>query len=235
MTESAVLLQPAFILQHRKYRESSLILDVLTRDHGVLSILAKGVKKRKSTTAGLLLPFAALRLSYQGHSDFKVLTACELNAPPQLTGLALFCGYYVNELVFHFLHKHDPCPEVYRLYHQCLQQLQDGAAIEQALRSFELKLIEDAGYALSLDCEAEGGKPVCKDRRYRYEAGVGLLGCDNGYIRGDTLQALQAGTMLDGVGLAEAKQLMRRVLDDHLQGKQLKSRAVLAKVIQYLH
>ena len=77
MDETKVFLQPAFILQHRKYRETSLIIDVLTRDFGIVSILAKGVRKKKSKLAGLLLAFTALKISYSGKNELKILTHVE--------------------------------------------------------------------------------------------------------------------------------------------------------------
>ena len=106
MTDSAVYLQPAFILQQRKFRETSLIIDVLTRDFGRVSLLAKGVRKAKSKTAGLLQPFIPLTLSYFGKTELKTLTDVEITQPfIQLQGLALYCGFYVNELVGCFLHR----------------------------------------------------------------------------------------------------------------------------------
>ena len=117
LDQSNVLLQPAYILQHRKYRESSLIIDVLTRDFGIVSILARGVRKKKSKTAGLLLAFSALKLSYVGKNELKLLTHVELDsAPIKLTGLSLYCSFYINELIRYFLHKHDPHPEVFAEY-----------------------------------------------------------------------------------------------------------------------
>jgi DNA repair protein RecO (recombination protein O) len=100
MTDNAVYLQPAFILQQRKFRETSLIIDVLTRDFGRISLLAKGVRKAKSKTAGLLQPFIPLTLSYVGKSELKTLTDVEITQPfIQLQGLAVYCGFYVNELI----------------------------------------------------------------------------------------------------------------------------------------
>ena len=141
MTDSAVYLQPAFILQQRKFKETSLILDVLTRDFGRVSLLAKGVRKAKSKTAGLLQPFIPLAVSYLGKTELKTLTHVEI-IPPfiQLQGLALYCGFYVNELVGCFLHQYDPHPEVFAYYGECLSSLSDSSKIEAALRIFELDL-----------------------------------------------------------------------------------------------
>lgn len=234
MSDAVVLLQPSFVLRHINYRESSLILDVLTRDYGVVSVLAKGVRKKKSTLAGVLLPFASLRLSFQGRSDLKLLTGAELAVPNSLTGIPLFCGFYINELVSHFLHKYDPHPEVFELYWQCLQKLGNSNLVEQTLRTFELKLMEYVGYAMTLNQQGEDGQSVFNDLVYRYQPGIGVVVDQNGYIRGETLIALHNGGELSSSGLTEAKRFMRAALEDHLQGKELKSRTVLAKVIKYL-
>lgn len=234
MSDSVVLLQPAFVVRHINYRESSLILDVLTRDFGLVSLLAKGVRKKKSAWAGVLLPFAYLKLSYQGRSELKLLTGAELAAPHSLSGIPLFCGFYLNELVGHFLYKHDPHPEVFELYRRCLKQLENSETVEQTLRMFELKLMAYAGYAVSLTHQGDDGVSVAQDKWYRYQAGIGVIADRNGYIRGDTLLSLHNEKMLSPSALIEAKRFIRVVLDDHLQGKELKSRAVLAKVIKYL-
>lgn len=235
MNDRVVLLQPAFILQHRKYRESSLIMDVLTHDYGVVTILAKGIRKKKSAFAGELMPFSELRLSFEGKNELKVLTAVELmNQRTALQGVALFCGFYANELVCHFLHKYDPHPEVYCLYRHCLQQLMHAADVEQTLRFFELKLLACAGYALTLTHDTKHDVPVRPGGRYIFEKGVGITVNQEGYIEGRTLLALAEEAKLNRQALFEAKRLMRQVLDDQLQGRVLKSRAVLAKVIKQL-
>lgn len=234
MVEAAVYLQPAFILQHRPYRESSLLLEVLTRDYGIVSVLAKGVRKEKSRTAGLLLPFSLLHLSYQDKHELKLLLQAEAVTPYALRNLALYCGFYLNELVQRFLHKHDPHPLVFFRYQACLQELLEGSAIEQTLRYFELDLLEHVGYGGALDVEHLEGRPVEPQRRYRFWAESGMVAAADGYISGETLLALQAKMPLTGSALPEAKQLLRNMLDVHLQGRPLKSREVLAKIIRYL-
>ena len=105
MTGYMVHLQPGFILQQRPYRETSVLLDVFTRDFGVITLLAKGVRKEKSKTAGLLLPFALLQLSYVDKNELKLLNQVEFQDVYALERLALYCGFYVNELLQTFLHK----------------------------------------------------------------------------------------------------------------------------------
>ncbi len=268
MTESAVYLQPAFILQQRKYRETSLIIDALTRDFGRISLLAKGVRKTKSKTAGMLQPFIPLTVSYFGKAELKTLTDVELRgcssqsrsihtipgdrrassllasgihtipgdmSQPmgQIKGLALYCGFYINELVSCFLHKYDPHPEVFDHYGDCLSGLADGSGMEPALRLFELKLMECAGYGLQLDYD-DNGKPIEALKKYAFNAGQGPVEVANGQYSGKTLQALSSRELVDPQVLSEAKILMRTVINVYLQGRQLKSRAVINKIIKHI-
>lgn len=230
MTETAVYLQPAFILQQRKYRETSLIIDVLTRDFGRISLLAKGVRKTKSKTAGMLQPFIPLTISYFGRAELKTLTDVETIAPrSEIKGLALYCGFYINELVACFLHKYDPHPEVFAYYGECLSGLADGSGMEAALRLFELNLIECAGYGLQLGYD-DRENPVDPLKRYDFNVGVGPVEAVDGRFSGKTLLALNFRELADPLTLSEAKILMRTVIDVYLQGRQLKSRAVISKV-----
>lgn len=230
MTESAVYLQPAFILQSRKYRESSLIIDALTRDFGRISLLAKGVRKTRSKTAGLLQPFIPLTLSFFGRAELKTLTNVETSHRfNEIKGLALYCSFYINELVACFLHKYDPHPEVFDYYNQCLSGLADGSGMEAALRLFELRLLECSGYGLQLGYD-DHDNPVEALKKYDFNVGQGPVEVAGGQFSGRTFQALGSGELTDPQVLSEAKILMRMVIDGYLQGRQLKSRAVINKV-----
>lgn len=233
MIETVVHLQPGYLLQHRPYRETSLILDVLTRDFGRVSILAKGVRKARSDKAGLLRPFLPLQLSFRGRAELKTLTHVELSEVSlSLQGLSLYCGFYVNELIGHFLDKFDPHPEVFQLYRDCLRNLSENTEIERVLRIFELNLLISVGYGLQLDFDQRHNKPVMAGKKYFFHADAGPVEAESGDVSGRTLLALQTKTLTDSETLAEAKKFMRTVIDFHLQGKPLKSRAVIARILK---
>jgi DNA repair protein RecO (recombination protein O) len=266
MTESAVYLQPAFILQKRKYGETSLIIEVLTRNFGRISLLAKGVRRAKSKTAGLLQPFIPLTISYIGKAELKILTDVEMIQPfCEIKGLALYCGFYINELVSCFLHKYDPHPEVFGYYSECLSSLSEqgfallpcadmqlsaivpvssktrfladvgqknNSNMEIALRLFELNLMDCIGYGLQLEYDYNG-HPIELHGKYMFNEGQGLVKAVDGPFSGKTLQALSSRELTAPQVLSEAKILMRTVIDIYLQGKQLKSRAVINKIIKY--
>ncbi|MGR8980226.1 MAG: DNA repair protein RecO [Gammaproteobacteria bacterium] len=235
MSDSVVYLQPAFILQHRNYRESSLLVDAFTRDFGRISLLAKGVRKPKSRSRGLLQPFIPLAVSFTGKAELKTLTCVEI-VPPYavLNGLALYCGFYVNELAVCFLHKYDPHPEVFAQYAECLSQLASGMPIEPVLRNFEINLIDRIGYGLQLEYDAVNRKPVEPSKNYHFDIEQGPLEADDGDYSGKTLQAISSRDFTDPAVLNQAKALIRRVLDVYLQGKPLKSRAVFNSIMKQL-
>ncbi len=236
MESSVVYLQPVYILQHKPYRETSLILEVFSQDFGLLSVLAKGVRKQKSKTAGLLLPFARLNMSYFDRNQLKLLLDAEYVQHHDLQKLSLYCGFYVNELIQRFLHKHDPDPELFMLYQHCLQQLADspGQQVESCLRYFELDLLQQVGYGVQLDVDALSGEPVESRLTYRYSPQQGLVADRKGNVEGQTLLMLATRQPLDSRALIQAKYLLRLMLAPFLQDKPLKSRAVLAKVMHYL-
>ncbi|MDD2658095.1 MAG: DNA repair protein RecO [Methylococcales bacterium] len=235
MTDRAVYLQPAFILQQQKYRETSLIIDALTLDFGRVSLMAKGVRKAKSKTAGLLQPFVPLTLSYFGKSELKTLTDVEITQPfIQLQGLALYCGFYVNELVSFFLHRYDPHPDVFACYRKCLSGLSDSSKIEASLRIFELDLMDAVGYGLQLEYDFHNEKPVDPSTNYHFNVEQGPVEAPDGQFSGRTLQALKARECSDPRVLNEAKKLMRSVISAYLRGKPLKSRAVIKKITEHL-
>jgi len=232
--DAVVYLQPALILHHRPYRETSLILEVFTQDYGVIAVIAKGVRQQKSKTAGLLQPFSQLSISYLNKHGLKTLTQVEFVVNYALQGLALYCGFYVNELVQKFLHRDDPHPELFKRYQACLQGLLQPDGIEQSLRYFELDLLQAAGYGVQLEFDVNAQTLVNPALRYNFVADFGIIADADGPVSGSTLLSMAAGELLSATALAEAKQLTRKMLDVHLYGKALKSREVLAKIIKYL-
>jgi len=248
MTEQAVYLQPAFILQRHNYRETSLIIEALTRDFGRISLLAKGVRTARSKNLGLLQPFSSLAISYIGKGDLKILTGVEILASSiELKGLLVYCGFYINELVSCFLHKYDPHPEVFNGYSECLISLSsavpdfadglqspDSLKIEAALRIFELGLMENVGYGLNLEHEFPNAKPIDPQKKYQFNIESGPIEAIDGCFSGLTLQALRSRQLNDSQVLAEAKILMRKIIDVHLQGKQLKSRTVINQISKHI-
>jgi DNA repair protein RecO (recombination protein O) len=235
MSDFVVHSQPAFILHQQNYRESSLLIDALTQDYGRISLIAKGVRKAKSKTMGILRPFIHLSLSFVGKTELKILADAEIiGLPKELNGLALYCGFYLNELICHFMHKDDPHPEVFRDYQDCLKALVQSPNIEAALRVFELNFMDNIGYGINLNYDLRHETPIDPNKSYSFNKDEGLVADLHGHFSGSALLAM-AQRRFDGSGvLNEAKLLMRVVIDSHLQGKQLKSRAVVSNIVKRL-
>lgn len=235
MSRYQVNKQPAYILHTRKYKETSLLLDFFTQDIGKVSIIAKGVRKKKSTTAAALQAFTLLEISFRGNKDLKTLTHVDMLQPNFFPkGVALYSGFYLNELVYEFLPYYDPHPDVFVHYVHSLNQILKNSDIEVTLRLFEMNLMRSIGYALPLTVDFRNNKPIKAGSLYDYEMARGPLENAHGWLSGNTLLALQRQQLQDAQCLKEAKQLLRRVIDFHLHGRELKSRAMFAQVVQQL-
>jgi len=227
-----VMLQDGFVLHHKIYRETSLILEIYTRDFGKLSVIAKGARKAKSKFSGLLQPFRFLKFSWCGKSDLYTLTDVEIVFPLiHLSGSSLYCGFYLNELLNRFLHRHDPHDHLFSIYYQTLCLLASGNSIEQTLRIFELVLLGQVGYGLQIEYETGSGRRIDPGKRYIYviERGPVEVKSGNDTVLGSTLISMNNYDFSDSIALSEAKQLLRRVIDFHLGGKPLISRSLFGK------
>jgi len=227
--------QPGYILHHRPFRDSSQILDVLTRDHGKIAVVARGSRGSKSRLAGVLRPFLPLRVSWVAKSDLGTLTGAEAGgAPAGLLGDALLSAYYVNELVLNFLHRHDPQPEIFELYETVIADLGRCDNVAAALRSFELEFLGLLGYAISLEHEAASHGDIDPERNYEYRIEQGPVPVERSegplIFTGATLLAIAARQFDHADTLRAANRLLRDVVNHHLGGKELQSRKVLLEV-----
>ena len=221
--------QPAYVLHPRAYRETSLIIEVLTRDHGRTAMVARGAKSRKSKWRNLLQPFRPLLISWSARSELGTLTSADqVAAPPALHGEALYCGLYLNELLVRLLHHEDPHQQLFDNYQWALQQLAGELAEELILRPFEFGLLEELGYGFDLSVDGLSGEPIADDRWYHYHQDYGLVAVAPQFegrlprYRGCDLRQLARGDFQ--AALHCAKQLMRQVLAGHLGDKPLMSR-----------
>lgn len=227
--------QPGFVLHHRPFRDTSQILDLLTRDHGRIAVVARGSRGPRSRLAGVLRPFLPLRVSWVAKTDLGTLTGAEAGgAPVSLAGDALLSAYYVNELMLFFLHRDDPQPEIFALYAEVIRSLAGRFDVAAVLREFELELLGLLGYAVSLDCEAGTRKDIVANRFYDYRIEQGPVAVERSegplVFRGQVLQAIAARRFEDHEVLRAANRLLREIIRYHLGGKELQSRKVLREV-----
>lgn len=227
--------QPAYILHHRPFRDSSQILDMVTRDHGKVAVVARGSRGVKSRLAGVLRPFLPLSVSWVARSDLGTLTGAESAGPPiGLRGDAMLSAFYVNELLLNFLHRHDPQSDIYDLYAEVIVLLGSTANIAESLRSFELRLLSLLGYAVNLQYESGARVPLDPLRSYEYRMEEGPVPVERAEGRlvfsGAQLSSMAAEEFNDPAILAAASRLLREVIAHHLGGKELKSRKVLLEL-----
>jgi len=228
--------QAAFILHHKPFRDTSQILDVLSRDHGKLAVVARGSRSAKSRLKGVLRPFMPLSMSWVIRSDLGTLTGAEVRgAPLSLAGDALLSGYYVNELILHFLHRHDPQPEIFDAYAATIEALAErNANVAPLLRQFEMELLRHSGYALNLvhASGSDAGLEPNQHYEYRVEQGPVAVSREEGALvfTGARLTAIANQDFDDPDVLRAASRLMREVISFHLGGKELKSRKVLLEM-----
>jgi len=228
-----VQLQPGFILHYRPYRNTSMLLDVFTEDQGIVALVARGVRGQRSRVRGLLQPFVPIYVSWSGRGELCTLNTVEPRASiTRPAGAGLLSGFYLNELLLRLLHRHDPHKQLFELYQQTLNSLGQPATVEVPLRLFELQLLEELGYGLRLDQEAETGEPLLSDERYRFNPELGFI-LHQGMVREETLHWYFMGSsllalhhrQLQGIDiLKDAKRLMRLAFAPLLGNKPLKSR-----------
>jgi DNA repair protein RecO (recombination protein O) len=232
-----VALQPAYLLQHRAYSNTSLLIELLSRDYGRVGLVAKGARAPTSKLHGLLQPFRPLLLSWSTGGELGTLSGAESAGPSvALAGDSLFCGYYLNELLLRLLPRHAAHPVLLAEYGSALSGLaasMDAASRERALRRFEKHLLQESGYALLLDREADSEEPITADRIYRYQLEKGPLPSETDTpgieVHGHTLLGLANGELIDARALREAKRLMRAALSLYLGDRPLKSREFFRK------
>lgn len=230
-------LTPAFILHSRPYRDTSLLLDVFSEEQGRVGLVARGARSARSRQRALLQPFQPLLLGWTARGELGTLTAVETNAPPvPLRGTGLYSGFYLNELLARLLHRHDPHPELFPVYHDALRGLAEALNLEPVLRVFELRLLETLGYGLLLDCDADLGAPLDPERQYDYQLERGALplrgdAAAGVQVSGRSLLAMAAERFDDDVVLRDAKRLTRAALDLYLGHAPLKTREVIRQLV----
>jgi len=229
--EARVTDQAAFILRRREWRDSSLILDVFSRDHGCVRLLAKGA--RRASTQAQYQPFVLLIVNWSGRQELKTLTGIEGQALPvaEQNYLALL---YVNELIAALLPPSEANPEVFAAYLGLLQH----AVVkldESRLRIFELELLQSLGYFPGLLAETVDGEPIQPQRRYQFIINSGFIACADDAadsVDGRVLLDWCQGDYQQNSVLRLARAVLRSTIDFNLHGKRLKSRDVYAEIMR---
>lgn len=232
--------QASFVLHSHPWRETSLIVEMFARDHGRVAMVAKGARRPMSALRGVLMAFQPLLVDWAGGGEVKTLVRAEWQGgQPLLTGRALLCGYYLNELLVKLSAREDPHPQLFHAYSDALRQLAAGDSQAVLLRRFELALLRELGYGVSLDHDARSGDPVDPARRYLYiieqgpvalDADTGSVDIDRQVIGGQVLLDMAEGLFERPETLAQSKSLLRALINHYLGGQSLQSRRVFTEL-----
>ena len=234
MSRSRVDGQPAYVLHSYPFRETSLIVEVFSRDHGRVALLARGARRPRSVLRGLLLAFQPLELGWAGKGEVPTLMKAEWQGgQPLLSGKALFFGYYLNELLLRLLPREDTHTSLFAAYAAVLRRFADDLQ-EADLRRFERALLQELGYGLTLTHDAQG-VVIDPDAHYAYEIERGPVrlarpGNSALSVRGKTLLDLADDALSDPATQAEAKQMMRALINHHTGGKRLETRKIFMEL-----
>ena len=235
--------EPAYVLHRYDWSESSLILDVFTRQYGRVALVARGAKKPSSSFRPILLPMQPLHIGFGGDAEIRNLKSAEWQGGHVMpTGDALLSGYYLNELLMRLLARDDPHPPLFDAYAATVQLLasQPADTLQLALRAFELRLLRDIGLLPRLNAETATLSLLDPEKLYVLVAEAGLRqahdddraslpgeqwialqrALDDQTLFSDTLQACVAGAN-------ELKIQLRALLHYHCGVRVLKTRQMM--------
>jgi DNA repair protein RecO (recombination protein O) len=223
-------LQTAYILHARPFRDSSLLVEIITADFGKVSLVAKGARKSKQGHMYLLQPFTPVLVSWLGKSSLKTLVAIEANGQKHaLEDKYLYSALYANELLVYLLPKDDPLTDVIPLYQQLLHGLEQQFDLELCLRQFEFSLLGELGYGVDFYNEASSGEPIDAHSQYCFVPDQGFVlvldgGSQSPNYKGQHLLAIAEGQFSNAATRRAAKDIARQAIAPHLNGQSIKSR-----------
>lgn len=236
--------EPAFVLHRYDWSESSLILEVLTRHHGRVALVAKGAKKPSSNFRPVLLPLQLLHVAFGGDAEIRTLKSAEwVGGQAMPDGEALLSGYYLNELLLRLLARDDPHPRLFDAYASAVSVIggEPGAALQPTLRAFELLVLREIGLLPTLDAQTMTLAPLAPGARYSLLPEAGLSEAragDDGRASLEAGQWLQLQQALDDAapftallprtaGMPELKPQLRALLHYHCGVSTLRTRQMM--------
>ena len=235
--ESRVANQPGFVLHSYPYKETSLIVDVFSRDYGRVALIAKGAKRPHSKLRGVLQTFQPLSVSWSGKAEVRTLTAAEwIGGLLPLEKSALLCGFYLNELLVKLLARDDPHPALFDHYIATLNQLAHDEPAPIVLRKFERALLKETGVGGNFTLCTTTDRPVEQAEIYVLDPERGPRlphpADTSPHVSGKTLLDMEREDYSDSTTQMQSKFLMRFLLAHHLGGAPLNTRQILIDLMQ---
>lgn len=232
MTALTLIHTRGFILHSAPFRETSLLLELFTREYGRLGAIARGVRsarRNNNLSMSRLQPFNNLLLSLHGRRDLRHLVAADPEGTRyDLQGKSLYCGFYLNEILIRLLPKMDAYPDLFDYYQQAMELMAISNNVEPILRRFERFMMESIGYGFSWTKTAFDAESICKEKIYRFVPNAGFLPVrakDSSYcFIGEQILAIAEGNFDNAETLRVAKKIMRNTIQFHLGSRYLQSR-----------
>ena len=223
--------QPVYVLHSYPFKETSLVVELFSKEFGRIAAVAKGARRPHSAMRGMLQSFQMLDGAWSGKNELKTLHSLDWSAGlTLLKGEALMCGFYMNELLLRLLPREDAHENLFAYYQATLKTLAESQNLAITLRRFELKLLQEMGYAVPL-LQDENDMAIEADKNYRYEAEYGaceLSVTKNGVqLSGKTMLDMARDDYADSTTQSQSKQLMRYLLAHYLGDKPLHTRQLL--------
>lgn len=231
MTTSDPELEPAYVLHSRKYRDTSLILELFTEREGRIAVVQRGARGAKKSST--IQPFTPILVSYVGKGELKTLTKIDAGSMQYLSGDQLLLGMYANELLVRLMGKHIPAVMLFQSYQSLLLSLVASDSYTVELRRFELRLLEELGYGISFAFEAISGDMVEPDSYYRFVSDEGFYPITaetkNSY-RGAHLLSIADGELDTPEVEQTARQVIRLAIARLLGDRPLRSRELFMQL-----
>ncbi len=225
------------MLRTTPYSESSLIVDMFTRNYGRMNLLAKGARRKKSKFRGLIRPFQCLSANWSGKGNVPTLTGLKCESEGyQTESERLYCRFYLNELLIRLILDRDPHEILFDAYYLALERLKEPSSEFHTLRIFEKVFLQELGYALKLTSESDSKTPVDPLKKYIYDFAKGPIQANSEEtqtISGETLLALAREEFKTKQVKSESKQLLGAAIDHYLEGRPIHSRKIFNQTIQH--
>ena len=223
--------QPVYVLHTYPFKETSLVVELFSQQFGRIAAVAKGARRPHSAMRGMLQSFQMLDGTWSGKNELKTLHSLDWSEGLTLIkGEALMCGFYMNELLLRLLPREDAHENLFAYYQATLKTLAESQNLAITLRRFELKLLQEMGYAVPLLQDENDGE-IIADKSYRYQAEYGacnLNATKNGVqLSGKTMLDMARDDYSDSQTQSQSKQLMRYLLAHYLGDKPLHTRQLL--------
>lgn len=213
----------AVVLHRRPFRESSMMLDLLTSNYGRVKCILHGRGKNRVNVTS----FVEYGTSWRGRTDLVTITNCEPLRSFDFAGKTLFSGFYLNELILRAVVPGMIVDGLYEAYLTALQAFQSKDDVEPVLRTFEKGLLRGLGYEVELEHELNQRIPIREDRIYEYLPSMGFKLSDSlsdTTHQGSTLLAMSRNDYSESQTRRAAKRIFRQALRQHIGDQPLKSR-----------